>query len=672
MMAEDLGVEAKEAAVREVAKLLPLPELLQSIASIKADYIARQQASNILLDEKFVAKVSDFGLAKPEDRSKLESHVSTNVKGTFVYFDPYHFSTHKLTRKSDTYVFGVVMLEVLKRSGRPTMDQKVGEDECSLIKWAWNIINKREVDQILDSSLIGDISPNNLGVFVLVDERCCMMDPKKRPTMAQVVLQLDVALEQESREFVIPNQKISSSVSNLLWSLQRSVSDFEYDSDEGKKDVESEEGVKDVDRNEWKKNMDGRSLEDEDSAVEPAEEARLSVGNLPYQVDNEELGEVFDVAGLVQTAEEEENDMDGGSFEDEDSAVGPAEEARLFVGNLPYQVDNVVLGEVFDVAGRQLNVKKATPKVRIPRPCDASFWSYVGNLPWVVDGDRLKEFFSQHWRVLDASVAYDRGQSCGFGFVSMSTVSELNNVINALDRQVLDCKLVPLSQSFLLLRHRSRELSIYSYNFIHHCNDEKGERIQKSLSKNCPLGALTALLSSDTVHIETKPKARDCPLSISDFEYDSDEGKKDVESDEGVKDVASDEGENDMDCGSFSDEDSAVEPAEEARLFVGNLPYQVDHEELGEVFDEAGLATPKVRIPRPCVASFWAYVGNLPWEVDGARLKEFFSQHWRILDASVAYDRGLSRGFGFVSMSTVSELNNAVNALDRQFLDSDF
>jgi len=49
MMAEDLGVEAKEAAVREVAKLLPLPELLQSISSIKADYISRQQVS-ILFD----------------------------------------------------------------------------------------------------------------------------------------------------------------------------------------------------------------------------------------------------------------------------------------------------------------------------------------------------------------------------------------------------------------------------------------------------------------------------------------------------------------------------------------------------------------------------------------------------------------------------------------------
>ena len=49
MMAEDLGVEAKEAAVREVAKLLPLPEMLQSISSIKADYISRQQVS-VLFD----------------------------------------------------------------------------------------------------------------------------------------------------------------------------------------------------------------------------------------------------------------------------------------------------------------------------------------------------------------------------------------------------------------------------------------------------------------------------------------------------------------------------------------------------------------------------------------------------------------------------------------------
>ncbi|KAL7116568.1 hypothetical protein ACP275_03G012600 [Erythranthe tilingii] len=57
MMADDLGVEAKEAAVREVAKLLPLPELLQSIASIKADYIARQQANDAHLSTMVAEQV---------------------------------------------------------------------------------------------------------------------------------------------------------------------------------------------------------------------------------------------------------------------------------------------------------------------------------------------------------------------------------------------------------------------------------------------------------------------------------------------------------------------------------------------------------------------------------------------------------------------------------------
>ncbi|KAF3447349.1 hypothetical protein FNV43_RR12535 [Rhamnella rubrinervis] len=57
MMAEDLGIEAKEASVREVAKLLPLPELLQSIASIKADYITRQQANDAQLSTMVAEQV---------------------------------------------------------------------------------------------------------------------------------------------------------------------------------------------------------------------------------------------------------------------------------------------------------------------------------------------------------------------------------------------------------------------------------------------------------------------------------------------------------------------------------------------------------------------------------------------------------------------------------------
>ena len=63
---------------------------------------------------------------------------------------------------------------------------------------------------------------------------------------------------------------------------------------------------------------------------------------------------------------------------------------------------------------------------------------YVGNLPWDVDSDRLEQIFSEHGKVVSARVVFDRetGRSRGFGFVTMSTESELNDAIAALDGQV--------------------------------------------------------------------------------------------------------------------------------------------------------------------------------------------------------------------------------------------
>ncbi|KAI3452209.1 hypothetical protein Pfo_008874 [Paulownia fortunei] len=166
------------------------------------------KASNILLDENFIAKVSDFGLAKPEDRSKLQSHVSTNVKGTFGYLDPNYFCTRKLTRKCDTYAFGVVLLEVL--CGRPAVDSGVAEDERILPKWGRDKISKGEVDQIVASSLREEISPDSLKTFVGVAERCLHDEPKNRPTMSQVVLQLEFAVEQQESKKVLVLNEIAS------------------------------------------------------------------------------------------------------------------------------------------------------------------------------------------------------------------------------------------------------------------------------------------------------------------------------------------------------------------------------------------------------------------------------------------------------------------------------
>lgn len=80
MIVDDLGVEAKEAAVREVAKLLPLPELLQSISSIKADYISRQQANDAQLSTTVAEQVeqAQTGLKSLSLSEKTVNHLREN------------------------------------------------------------------------------------------------------------------------------------------------------------------------------------------------------------------------------------------------------------------------------------------------------------------------------------------------------------------------------------------------------------------------------------------------------------------------------------------------------------------------------------------------------------------------------------------------------------------
>lgn len=72
--------------------------------------------------------------------------------------------------------------------------------------------------------------------------------------------------------------------------------------------------------------------------------------------------------------------------------------------------------------------------------------------------------------------------------------------------------------------------------------------------------------------------------------------------------------------------------------------------------------------PRVFEHQFRLFVGNLPWQVDNARLEQVFSEHGKVLEARVVYDRdtGRSRGFGFVIMSSQTELDDAIAALDGQ------
>jgi len=145
------------------------------------------KSSNILLDDDFTAKVSDFGTSRlvPRDQKEL----ATIMQGTLGYLDPEYLQTNQLTEKSDVYSFGVVLVELL--TGEDVLSFNRSENERSLAMYFLSSLKDNRLFEVLENCIVEGGNEEQINEVVELAKMCLRVKGDERPTMKEVAMELE-------------------------------------------------------------------------------------------------------------------------------------------------------------------------------------------------------------------------------------------------------------------------------------------------------------------------------------------------------------------------------------------------------------------------------------------------------------------------------------------------
>jgi len=149
---------------------------------------------NILLDENFRAKVSDFGMARSVNRDK-ESRVMTGMRGTPGYMAPEWLLDWGITYKADVFSYGMVLLEIM--SERKNMDRSQDSENCHFPSIAFRKSREGKMDELIQRELKLERPPEMDEANRLIKTAlwCIQSNSAMRPSMGTVVRFLEGDLE---------------------------------------------------------------------------------------------------------------------------------------------------------------------------------------------------------------------------------------------------------------------------------------------------------------------------------------------------------------------------------------------------------------------------------------------------------------------------------------------